>query len=154
MSLFRTTRRKFFAIAGASPLAAKATIDTEVGKLVGLGDMSGMVNAGVSVAVAGGPPTGGGAEVSYSQQLTGALNYIQMFGIPEFMETEARGRALFVNSLDIDIANKRSWSMAFKVALQRQRNYEREIKRLKIVATAQQKRFAVKKFLGFDWPWY
>jgi hypothetical protein len=149
MSLFKTTRRKFFAIAGASPLAAKATIDTEIGKLAGLSDMSEMVNAGISINP--GPPVAGG---SYLQQLDGALNYIKVFGVPEFMETEARGRSLFVNSFDIDIANKRSWSMAFKIALQRQRNYEREIERLKIAATIHQKRFAIKKFIGFDWPWY
>lgn len=50
--------------------------------------------------------------------------------VPPWWEDSIRHRCQYVHSLDVDIANKKSWSMAVKVVTQRERNVQRELKAL------------------------
>ena len=151
----KATRRRFFGLMGTGALSAKVATDIEVAKLAGL-DMSGIGNASLRLSRRisdGDPIADSGPFVPYEKRLIAAGDYIQMLGIPEFMEFELRDRVRYLGSLDPDIANKRSWSMAVKIMTQRQRNYEREIEKVKRSAWIQRGRAGIKKILGFDWPW-
>lgn len=149
----KTSRRSFFALMSATPIAAKATIDAEIAKNVGAFVANGLGNASMGLPYGGSPIADEGPHVPYEKRLMGAADYIKMFGIPEVMEYELRDRSRCVNALDPDIACKASWSMSVKLMTQRQRNYEREVQRIEQSGWQQRGRSTLKKFLGFDWPW-
>lgn len=115
-------RRKVLAFLGlgaaAAPLAAKAAADTLTAEMSGIARLG--FGAGSSAGAYGGQPsaTGGG---SWAEK---AASFFARNAIPDWAEDIFRERARYVNALDPDIANKRSWSFAVKVATQRQRNYE------------------------------
>lgn len=150
----KASRRSFFALMGATPIAAKATIDAEIAKNVGAFATNGLGNASLGLSygcVA--TETGPSPYVPYERRIMGAADYIKMFGIPEVMEFELRDRSRAINALDPDIACKSSWSMSVKLMTQRQRNYEREVQRIEKSGWQQRGRASLKTFLGFDWPW-
>ncbi len=91
--------------------------------------------------------------MSYERRLIGAAEYIKMFGLPEVIDFELRDRSRCINSLDPDIACKRSWSMSVKIMTQRQRNYDRELLRLEKSGWQHKSRSALSKLIGFEWPW-
>lgn len=143
-----TNRRSFFALMGATPLAAKAAADEAMAKSVGI------VGNGLGGGGFGLPYGAPGADgVPFEKRLIGASDYIKMFGIPEVMEYEIRNSIRCVSCLDPDIACKASWSMSVKIMTQRQRNYAREIERIERSGWQQRGRLGLKKLLGFDWPW-
>jgi hypothetical protein len=144
-----TSRRSFFALLGATPLAARAAADEAMAKAAGV-TVSGIGNGGLGLPYVGLPPEDGAA---YEKRLIGAADYVKLFGIPEVMDYEARDRARYVNALDPDIACKASWSMSVKLMTQRQRNYAREIERIERTGWVQRGRQTLKKMMGFDWPW-
>jgi hypothetical protein len=144
----QATRRRFFSLAGATPIAAKVAADSAV-----LGLVVGPVeNASLSLSY-GGPPASVTDETPYERRVIGASDYVRMFGVPEVLEFELRDRSRHVYSIETDIANKRSWSVSVKVAVQRQRNYDREVEKISRSGFVARGRGALKKFLGFDWPW-
>jgi len=53
--------------------------------------------------------------------------YIRLFGVPAHIERSVKERSKYIDHLDFDIVNKRSWSLAAKVHEQRQRNYARSM---------------------------
>lgn len=146
-------RRSFLALLGASPVAAKAAVDAEVAKGMGL-NVSGLATGG-----SGQPPQGRGyagetERVPWETKLLNTSDHVKMFGLPQFADDEMRESARdLYGGLDIDIANKRSWSMAVKVMTQRQRNYDRALARIHDAAWHQRGRTALKTLLGFSWPW-
>ena len=144
----RATRRHFFGLVGATPLAAKAAVDAEIGQAIGMLGVAGVGNA--SMGLSYGPP--GCEELPYERRLMGAAQYIRLFGIPEIVDFELRDRAKCVSHLDPDIACKRSWSMSVKIMTQRQRNYDREIARIERSGWRQSGLQKLKGLLGFDWP--
>lgn len=141
---------------GAAPVAAKVAADEAMAKTAGVFAPNGLGNASMGLSYGGKDVVGEvntGTYIPYEKRLTGAADYIKMFGIPEVMEYELRDRARCVNALDPDIACKGSWSMSVKLMTQRQRNYERELLRVEKSGWQQRGRQTLKTFLGFDWPW-
>jgi hypothetical protein len=154
--MIAATRRRVFSLIGATPLAAKAAVDAQVGVLAGLERPPGIGNASLGLPF-GGPPAMADADdgpfIPYERRIMGAADYIKLFGLPEVAEFELRDRSRAIYYLDADIANKRSWSQAVRIMTQRQRNYEREIEKITRAGWAQRGRSTLKKLLGFDWPW-
>jgi hypothetical protein len=146
----RPTRRTFFGFMGTAPLAAKAAAEAEIANSMnmihfnGLGDATMRLPGGIPHAI---------DDVSYEKKLIGAADYIKLFGVPEAMEYRIRDESRYVSSLDPDIACKRSWSMAVKIMTQRERNYHRSVERMKVAGWQERGKQALKKTLGFDWPW-
>jgi hypothetical protein len=139
---------------GAAPLAAKATADAEIAKHAGTWSVEGLGDASLRLAGGSiGSPAVSAENIPYERRLIGAADYIKMFGLPEVIDFELRDRSRYVTALDPDIACKRSWSMSVKIATQRQRNYEREVERLKKSGWQQRGRSALTKLMGFEWPW-
>lgn len=134
---------------GATPIAAKAAIDAEIAKNAGMSSINGL--GCTALDLGGAMPSDG--SVPYEKRLIGAAEYVRMFGIPEVTEFELRDQARYTSTLDPDIACKMSWSMSIKLMTQRQRNYQRALERIERSGWHQQKRSALKKFLGFEWPW-
>jgi len=148
-------RRTFLSLLGAAPIAGKAAADAEIAKATGIWTADGLGNA--SMGLIGGievaPPSTVGENIAYEKRLTGAADYIKAFGLPEVVRFELQDRAKYVSALDPDIACKRSWSMAVKIMTQRERNFEREVKRMEMSGWQQRKKSLLKGVLGFDWPW-
>ncbi len=144
--MIAATRRRFFSFMGASPLAAHIAAEKGMAEVIGI-NASGLGNPNAS-----GAPLGGGDD-SYRDQVITSGRFVQTFGIPEVIDATIREQARWVASLDPDIANKRSWSMAVKVMTQRQRNYDREINRIKRRSSHFGGLAALRKILGFEWPW-
>jgi hypothetical protein len=150
-------RRSFLSLLGvgaaAGPLAVKAAADAEIGKLSGI---SYNALASTGLGLAGGQPVpslyDAANGMSYSQQLINAAHYVKIFGLPEFVEFELRDQSKWINSLDPDIACKKSWSMSVKILEQRERNYQRAVDRMHRTGWQQEKRSAIKTILGFAWP--
>ena len=53
------------------------------------------------------------------------LRFLANNALPDWLDDELRERNRYVGYLDPDIAAKRSWSMAVKIATQRERNIAR-----------------------------
>jgi hypothetical protein len=150
----KTNRRSFFALMGATPIAAKATLDAEIAKTAGAWSVNGIGDASLRLAGGYGAPAAlNGSEMPYERRIMGAADYIKMFGVPEVMEYELRDQSRSVGALDPDIACKASWSMSVKLMTQRERNYQRSVERVEKSGWQYKKRSALKTLLGFDWPW-
>ena len=145
-------RRSFLTLMGAAPLAAKATAEAEMAKQMGLNASYGGVHARAFLKPVGSQAVISGAGIPYEQRIAGASTYIKAFGIPESIDRELRENAQYVGALDPDIASKKSWSMSVKIMTQRQRNYERGLERMTSYGWQMRGREAIKKVLGFDWP--
>jgi hypothetical protein len=115
------SRRSFFSWCAATPLAAKASADRAVASMMKMdidGGAFGATNGGEF-----GVPSQENA-VPWKDQLKRCVNYVNVFGLPPEIDEIYRDQSKVVYRLDADIANKRSWSMSFKVLQQQQRNYE------------------------------
>lgn len=111
---FGATRRRFFAIAGTSPLAAKAAVDKTISDLTGV-SLNGVDNTGgVPSAI---------ADVTPDQYKLVIFNPISRRAIEEILYEQER----HVGRLDVDLASYRSFSMAARIAFQRQRNVEQRM---------------------------
>ena len=142
-----TTRRKFFGWMATTPLAVKAAGDKVTADLMKI-DVDG---GAVSAPTLGIPGYSGDIE----NQLSSCINYVKLFGLPTEIEEIYRNEASKVYALDYDIANKKSWSMAFKVTCQRQRNYQRRVDALEREAKKHSGIARIRKALGFEFPtWY
>ena len=151
----KATRRRFFALMGTTPLAAKAAVDAQISQVTTLGGVpGGFGNASLSLPFGGGPAAENESAVSYEQRLTAAADYLRLLGrLPETVEFTLRDNARYVIGLDPDIACKRAWSMSVKIMTQRQRNYERGLQRIMESGRHQRERNVLKAVLGFAWPW-
>jgi hypothetical protein len=145
-------RRSFLALMGAAPLAAKATADAEIAKQIGL-NSGGLIQGGFGNQIGGASALGMADGGSYEQRITGAAEYIKMFGMPESIARELRENTRYVGALDPDIACKKSWSMSVKLMTQRQRQYDRQVENMTGWGWQMKGREALRKALGFQWPW-
>jgi hypothetical protein len=116
-----TNRRAFLRMAGAAPLAAKAVAEQAAASMSGM-EISGLASNALRSGGIGVPPAA--SEEDWAKK---ALDFLTQHGIPEWKEREIRRRHAHVYTLDPDIAAKKSWSMAVKIATQRSRNIEREM---------------------------
>ena len=156
----RPNRRRFLSLLGvgaaSAPLAAKAMSDAEIAKLVGANNA--FASAGLGIGSMGGAPAEYGAQgvveryIPHHERVINAADYIKMFGIPEVLEFELRDQAKYIHSFDSDIACKKTWSMAVKIQAQRERNYNRLVERIHKSGWHERGKQAVKKVLGFEWP--
>jgi hypothetical protein len=125
------------ALAAAPALAEKALLDTGI-----------LASTGITVgrSIAEGAQGGCHApSIQVGRNLPALVSSLMQHSDlrPPFFDEEMRVRHSGVYNLDPDIANKRSWSMAVKIATQRERN-------LKIgtesVFTNQLRRYALEEF--------
>ena len=152
IALVKSTRRRFFGLMGATPLAAKAAADAEVKQLMGLNYADGLGQAGLNLTYGLSAPSNV-KELPWAEKTIRLAKHISLFGIPKFVEKRFREESKNIHSLDPDIANKRSWSMAVKVMTQRERNYQRKVEQLLAESDAAKGRQVLGKLLGFEWPW-
>lgn len=159
-------RRGFLKLLPAAPLAAKAAADAATQTLAGVSG-NGFGNTlpytlgsrGVpSLTESGGLSGPANGPVSGRPYIPGidaikASKYISAFGVPEWLEDELRSSLNHVYVFDVDIASKRSWSVAVKVATQRERNYQKAVKQMQSIGWKQQKLNALSKILGITFPW-
>lgn len=117
-----TTRRDALKLFGMAPvigkkLAAKLATDATTGQL-----------ANIAAVPQGSPspgsPVGGPRDWKIKLKEWLKLNE----PMPTWYEETVRVRCQYVGSFDVDIAAKKSWSMAVKVITQRERNVQRELK--------------------------
>lgn len=141
-------RRSFLRALGISsvsgPIAAKTAIEAEAAQLTSL--------AGYAVAPLSVGYTHMRGDEQRTQNFLKMASYIKTHGtIPEFVEKRLREYAKHVPHLDADIAAKRSWSLNYKIMVQRQRNYEKEVERLKEGSSFEVLQSQFMKMLGFTW---
>lgn len=113
----KATRRRFFALAGSAPIAAKVAADKAVA------DLSGIAHGGSGLAF--GNPTAS-AEITQDQFRLAFLNPLMRSAIESSLYEQEK----WVGHIDVDLASYRSFSMAAKIAFQRQRNVQRRIKNM------------------------
>lgn len=151
----KTNRRRFLSLLGvgtaAGPLAAKAALDESIARQVGISTIS--VSGGGWVAGSGPTADSVGQIVPYEERVAKSMQWIRLFGFPDFFEKEMRESSKYVHTLDADIACKRSWSMAARIQEQRARNFERQKQSYENQANKLTKKSLLEKALGFEWPW-
>ena len=143
-------RRKFlqvFGVATASaPLAAKAMADAEIAKMAGLGTAVPSLTEGSMDSY---PASSG----DYYERQDKVATWLRAGNLlPDSVIETLRQESEYVEGFDIDIAAKKSWSMAVKVQEQRARNLQRKIERVKRGSYRNSRKVA-EKLLGFEWPW-
>ena len=108
-------RRSFLRVLAATPLATKSMSEKATAKAVGINiDEIGQYGSPIQGTVGG---------VSTSQYKYALSNKT----IKELYESQLYQANKSVSYSDIDLANKRSFSLAAKITFQRQRNVEREL---------------------------
>lgn len=150
-------RRKFMQAFGVGALSARKVAEEAAKELTAL---SGGYNpAPLSVA----PPDYPVVQTLWSPPAAagnqGAMDmvrdYIRTSGrIPEHVERLLRHQTRTIYHLDVDIASKRSWSLAYKITVQRQRNYEILLAERLNQNWYQEAQTAFQKLTGFHWPWW
>ena len=147
----KPNRRKFLSLLGVStaagPLAVRVAAESEVANLTAL------KNATFAM---------GTEAQSYPQSIEykeespyiQAQKYVKLWGkLPQFVDDNLRERAKNVSYLDPDIACKKSWSLNVKIAAQRERNYQNEIKRYVNSGNYETAQNIFRRFTGFSWPY-
>jgi hypothetical protein len=149
VKLGSSNRRGFLRLLGVSPIAAKAAVDNEVARAVGVT----IENAAPAVAYSFG---GGPAPIQakdYVERKIAAADYARIFGLPDFVRDTMWRSSTYVGSLDPDIAAMRSWSMSVKILTQRERNLARSIEAIQHSAWHGRATSAFKTVTGWEWPW-
>lgn len=145
-------RRRFLKLMGvgsaAAPMAAKAAAEQEALKLTQFGKG----NAALLSSMAEAGP-GGVSWTTPQKQYDNAAAYVKLFGMPAHVEKSVRERASYVQWLDHDIASKRSWSLAYKVLVQRERNFASYMQSYAEIGWYERAQGAFEKIAGFRWPW-
>lgn len=148
-----TTRRRFFGLVAGTPLVAKAASDNVVASLSNIG-IDGRGYNILPHPYSSDPPssTPPSSEIMWEEKLRLSSLHIKTFGIPDYVKEVYREESKKIYYLDPDIANKKSWSMAFKVCCQRERNYQNRLKCIEKHHTRTWKEKALEKVLGFKFP--
>lgn len=149
----QANRRRFLSLLGlgaaSAPLAAKAAADNQMMALTNLRYAN--LSAGHASEYVGSLRLQSASSLSPN---VAAEQYIRLIGkLPSFVEEQVRERAKNINSLDPDIACKKSWSFSVKIQTQRERNYQAEIARYSINGKYEVAQKTFKKISGFEWPW-
>src|SRR5690606_32050285 len=111
------TRRGFLKLMAAAPLAKHAVEEEATRALTGIGS-TGHMHVARGVA-----PSLGGGVIQHGDVAKALLNST----FRAELESIAYATNKQVNFLDVDLATKKSFSLAAKVTFQRQRNVQREI---------------------------
>lgn len=114
----KATRRKFFGLIAAGPIAGRAAADHVAQDLAGISMRSGISSGGVS---------GGPSSDPTQEQWRRALGN---FATRETVESILYEEQYDISRIDPDIAVLRSFSLSAKVTYQRQRNVRRRIDNL------------------------
>lgn len=147
------TRRKFLGILGvgaaSAPLAAKEALDKSIADLVMRGQEAAPLAPSSELLT---PYLDDRDEWRGRVEL--AAQWLRAGNpVPDHVEKKMRNDASYVSALDPDIANKRSWSMAVKIAAQRERQYEEAKARMLNGNTDHKGKKALEELIGFRWPW-
>lgn len=121
MTLGRRSFLRILGVGGASaPLAAKAAVEAEIGRLTSLvGHSVPPLNSGIALGGAGAPAPNGQQAGGWVNPQIAMSDYLKLFGkLPDHIEYDVRQRNRLVYHLDADIANKRSWSLSVKILTQ------------------------------------
>lgn len=134
----------------SAPLAAKAALEKETISLMqpGYQIASGAYNIMP-------PYVGHGQLANHSNESIHAKmsDYIRLFGYPAHVMDQCWSEAKWVNAIDFDIANKRSWSLAAKIHEQRQRNFQRRLDQMKNGGMVEKVRDSFFERFGFNFLW-
>lgn len=117
----QNTRRGFLKLIGASPLAAKVAADEVSKSLAGFGGALPPYGG-----YAGQAAVNGGLAASHPEK-TDISRMLMDAAFRSQVESASYRRNRHVGYLDIDLATKKSFSLAAKATFQRQRNVQREI---------------------------
>lgn len=143
-------RRSFLRLFAASPLAAKAAGDQAIAELTG------MVAGGARGLGSPGPSYGnpaGTSEVSPEVRRSRITDFFRRFTVPDWEVDRIKRDARHVYGLDSDIAALRSFSMNAKIGMQRERNVQRELERMKGQTAYEELRDDFRKKHGFWFGW-
>ncbi len=88
-----------------------------------------------------------------SKRFGSVARHVALFGFPPHVEEAIRRNSKWVQLLDPDIAAKRSWSMSVKILTQQERNYQREIERMRELGWFEMAQEKFKNLVGFEWPY-
>ena len=143
-------RRSLLRLIGAAPLAA-ASAPTSAAEMAGLTRLAGL---GTFVStVTGGDPAPSSTDQEGDSAHTKAARYLLATGIPDFIKDEMRRRHRTPSGLDPDLAANRSFSLAAKVMLQRDRDFVRACETTMAQQRTSLARTALSKTLGFELWW-
>lgn len=116
----KTTRRKFFGFVAAAPVAAQSVAE----KLVGLSTPSVFGHSGVVRSQV--------APSDSDRPRKRLSDFYRLFGdLPEWAIRQARENSKYVHRLDTDIASFRSVSLAAKISMQSERDFQERIRNIK-----------------------
>jgi hypothetical protein len=116
----KTTRRKFFGLVAASPLAAKKAADAAAQDLVDKSENY----LGYSV-----PQPNYVDPIHEKRMPAKVIRKMLANGLPDWrIEEIRRDLSHYTPKLDPDIAAKRSWSLVAKYSAQRERDFEKAVK--------------------------
>lgn len=145
-------RRKFLKVLGlgsvVAPLAAKTALENETMALT-VSRSSALATGALTAA--GGPMASSMEESAVRIKMS---DHMKLFGIPQHVLQRITEESKWVYSLDFDIANKRSWSLAAKVHEQRQRQFQRKLEQVRNGGASEMARKAFAAAFGFnflDW---
>ena len=150
----KPNRRKFLSLLGVStaagPLAARVAAESEIANLTTLKGFP----LSVGVEAQSYPQQAGVIGYNEESPYIQAQKYLKLWGkLPQFVDDNIRERAKNVSYLDTDIACKKSWSLNVKIAAQRERNYQNEIKRYVNSGAYESAQSMFRKLTGFSWPY-
>ncbi|MEJ0093299.1 MAG: hypothetical protein WDN46_17510 [Methylocella sp.] len=120
-------RRSFLKFLGAAP-AAISPLAADAARMAGLnatalGGYTPMIGLSNNSTV--------GMPVPNSHQTgEGLAKWLLVHGVPDWVKENMRQRHRVPNALDADLASNRSFSLAAKILIQRERDYDRAVKDL------------------------
>ena len=141
-------RRSLLRLISAAPLAASSTRAMDLAGLrtAGLGTYVGSVGTG---SIGPGQTGSTNAEPDYVR----GASYLLANGIPAFAKEALRRQQRTPSGLDPDLATNRSFSLAAKVQLQRDRDFDRAVENTMVQQKTSLSRYALSKALGFELYW-
>lgn len=113
----KASRRNILALIGVAPLATKEALEDKAMRLAGIQQGGNAASYGVPGVI--NDPT--------KQQMVSAL---RIPSVREEMRSLLFEEVKYVNAIDHDLASKRSFSLAAKIAFQRQRLVERRLEEM------------------------
>lgn len=142
-------RRGFLRAIGLSPIAAKKLADKAIADATGFNPLGA---DGLNQYGSPGPPLQID-QIAAAKRRSSLLSFFRQFGgLPDW-EVERIRNETAVYALDPDIAALRSFSMAVKIGMQRERNIARQVERARGQPAYEQMREEFQKRHGF-WFWW
>lgn len=140
-------RRSFIRVLGVIPAAAAAP--AEALKMVGIRS-AGLGSISHAVGIITGPDDPSGTSTNDPNK---AANWLLANGLPSFVKEALRRDRRVPNGLDPNLVANRSFSLAAKVAIQRERDFERACADTMAQQRTDMARRALGKVLGQELYW-